>query len=88
MQPNIQAEENEAVDGIVSNNKPALTIKEFASLFGRSVRWGYDRVYKGEVKALDRMGVTVIPQSEIRKYLGKTKDYTGKRATKLDSFVE
>jgi hypothetical protein len=62
--------------------KPALTVKEFAEYFGRSLRWAYDRVYLNEVSVLASPGVTMIPSQEIDRYLNNTKPYDGKRQSK------
>jgi len=59
--------------------KPALTVKEFAEYFGRSKRWGYDIVYRGEVRVLRKSGVTMIPRSEVLRFLGEVEEYSGRR---------
>ena len=65
-------------------SKPALTISEFAELFGRSKRWGYDIVYRGEVRVLKKSGVTMIPKSEVLRFLGDVEEYSGRRPSADD----
>jgi hypothetical protein len=61
--------------------RPFFTVKEFAELCGRSVRWAYDRVYSGDVQVMEKGGVTAIASEEIRRFLSKGTRYRGKRST-------
>ena len=63
--------------------KPALTICEFAAYCGRSTRWAYDVVYRGEVRTLKHSRLALIPQSEVRRFFSEVSEYTGRRASTL-----
>lgn len=63
------------------NSQPFFTVKEFASLCGKSTRWAYDRIYAGDLQVLRKGGVTAISSDEIRRFLAKEGPYRGKRPT-------
>jgi hypothetical protein len=70
----------EPYEGLI-NSQPFFTVKEFASLCGKSTRWAYDRIYAGDLQVLRKGGVTAISSDEIRRFLAKEGPYQGKRAT-------
>lgn len=70
----------EPYDGLL-NSQPFFTVKEFASLCGKSIRWAYDRIYAGDLQVLRKGGVTAISSDEIRRFLAKEGPYRGKRPT-------
>ena len=64
-------------------SKPFFTLKEFAELCGRSVRWAYDRVYSGDLQVMEKGGTSAISSAEIRRFLSKEGPYRGKRPTPM-----
>ena len=69
------------VNRVELEGKPALTVSEFAAYCGRSVRWAYNVVYRGEVKTLKNSRLAMIPQSEVRRFFSEVAEYTGRRAS-------
>lgn len=66
-------------DRAILETKPALTVAEFADYFGRSVRWAYDVVYRGEIKVLANSRLAMIPQGEVQRYINEVTEYSGRR---------
>ena len=58
-------------------DKATYTPAEFAALFGKERTWGYRQLYAGKVKAITKLGQTLIPQSEVDKLLGGAERYRG-----------
>jgi hypothetical protein len=56
-------------------NRAALSVREFSTLFGHHVAWGYRRIYEGRVKVLDDCGSMLIPYSEVQRLLDSAKPY-------------
>ena len=63
-------------------SKPAFTVREFSDLFGRSVGWGYNRIYAGDIKVVKTGGVTLISADEVRRFFSDCQTYLGKRQSK------
>ncbi len=57
--------------------KVTYTPAEFSALFGKERTWGYRQLYAGKVKAITKLGQTLIPQSEVDKLLGGAERYNG-----------
>jgi hypothetical protein len=49
------------------DQRPAYSIEEFSSLFGRQKNWGYRLVYLGKVKVIKPLGEMLIPRSEVER---------------------
>lgn len=58
-------------------DKATYTPAEFAALFGKERTWGYRQLYAGKVKAITKLGQTLIPQSEVDKLLNGAERYRG-----------
>jgi hypothetical protein len=58
-------------------DKATYTPAEFAALFGKERTWGYRQLYAGKVKAITKLGQTLIPQSEVDKLLNGAERYLG-----------
>ena len=58
-------------------DKATYTPAEFAALFGKERTWGYRQLYAGKVKAITKLGLTLIPQSEVDKLLEGAERYRG-----------
>lgn len=58
-------------------DKATYTAAEFAALFGKERTWGYRQLYAGKVKAITKLGQTLIPQSEVDKLLNGAERYLG-----------
>lgn len=68
-------------------DKATYTPAEFAAFFGKERTWGYRQLYAGKVKAITKLGQTLIPHSEVDKLLNGAERYRGapshtKRAAK------
>jgi hypothetical protein len=50
-------------------NQLAFTIPEAALLCGRSVTWGYRRVYAGEWRVTNQDGRLLVPRGELEHFL-------------------
>jgi hypothetical protein len=70
------------------SSQPFFTVKEFAKLCGRSVRWAYDRVYSGDLNVMETGGTTTISSAEVRRFLSKDAPYRGKRSTPVSRSVK
>ena len=57
--------------------KVTYTPAEFAALFGKERTWAYRQLYAGKVKAITKLGQTLIPQSEVDKLLDGAERYLG-----------
>ncbi len=58
-------------------DKKTYTPAEFAAVFGKERTWGYRQLYAGKVKAITKLGQTLIPQSEVEKLLNGAERYLG-----------
>ena len=58
-------------------DKATYTPAEFAALFGKERTWGYRQLYAGKVRAITKLGQTLIPQSEVDKLLNGAERYLG-----------
>jgi hypothetical protein len=56
-------------------NRIALSVREFAELFGHHMAWGYRRIYEGWVKVIDDGGRILVPYSEVQRVLDSAKRY-------------
>jgi hypothetical protein len=57
------------------NQRPAYTIEEFSSLFGRHKNWGYRLVWTGKVKVIKPLGEMLVPRSEVERLTAAPVDY-------------
>jgi hypothetical protein len=55
--------------------RPALTLDEFASLFGKHKNWAYRLVWNGKVKVIKPLGEMMIPQQEVDRLTAEPVDY-------------
>jgi hypothetical protein len=46
-------------------NRAGVSVVEFARFFNRGRGWGYRRIRKGDVQAIDTLGNLMIPVSEV-----------------------
>jgi hypothetical protein len=53
----------------------AITPREFAAKFGKSVTWVYRLIYAGEIRVLANFRPRLIPITEIEKFLSKACHY-------------
>lgn len=61
----------------MGTEKATYTPAEFAKFFGKERTWGYRQLYAGKVKAITKLGQTLIPQSEVDKLLASAERYRG-----------
>lgn len=50
-------------------NRAGITVAEFARLFGRKRGWGYRRIARGEIAAIETSGNLIIPLPELLKFI-------------------
>lgn len=58
-------------------DKVTYTPAEFAAVFGKERTWGYRQLYAGKVKAITKLGRTMIPKSEVDRLLAEAGKYMG-----------
>ena len=60
--------------------RAAYTPGVFAALFGKSVTWGYRRIYSGDVKVITGLGgLMMIPASEVERISSGAERLTTRR---------
>lgn len=61
-------------------DKVTYTPAEFAEVFGKERTWAYRQLYAGKVKAITKLGRTMIPKSEVDRLLKEAGRYLGASA--------
>jgi len=62
---------------VALSDRAAFSPTEFASLFGKGAVWGYRQLYAGRVKAIQTLGHTMIPRTEVDRILASATEYQG-----------
>jgi len=60
--------------------RAALTLDEFAALFGKKKNWAYRAVWTGKVKVIKPLGEMLIPRSEVERLTSAPLDYDAANA--------
>jgi Helix-turn-helix domain len=55
--------------------RAALSLDEFASLFGRRKNWAYRLVWTGKIRVIKPAGEMMIPQSEVQRLTAEPIEY-------------
>jgi hypothetical protein len=64
------------------HERAAFSPSEFATLFGKQTTWGYRQLYSGKVKAIQTLGRTLIPRSELERLLQTATAFVGKKTNR------
>ena len=55
----------------VQQSPAALTLSEFAKLFGKKYLWAYRLAKKGKLKTITNFGATMVPKEEALRILNE-----------------
>jgi hypothetical protein len=77
-----QTQSRVARSQIPVNDRLGFSPAEFAALNGKSVTWGYRRIYHGDVKVISNAGRILIPRSEVDRFLAGASEYNPQSKTK------
>lgn len=55
--------------------RAAVSLEEFALLFGRSKNWAYNLVWTGKILVIKPAGEMMVPQSEVARFTSNPVEY-------------